>query len=93
MRLRRLWWLALAVAGRLEGQAAPGFHDSVTVVPGAHYAKGSLYRFLLGPHYRDLWATPIRVPVVDQEFIGIYNVLLLIDGSVPVELVVKNVDG
>ena len=65
MRLRRLWWLALAVAGRLEGQAAPGFHDSVTVVPGAHYAKGSLYRFLLGPHYRDLWATPIRVPVVD----------------------------
>jgi hypothetical protein len=28
---------------------------------------GALHQFLLGRHYRDLWATPMRVPVLDLE--------------------------
>jgi Omp85 superfamily domain len=40
-------------------------NDTVTVVPGARYATGSLRRFVLGDHYRDLWTTPIRVRVLD----------------------------
>jgi hypothetical protein len=37
--------------------------DSVTVVAGAGYGAGGLHRWLLGSEYRDLWTTPIRVPV------------------------------
>ncbi len=39
--------------------------DSVTVVPGEQYAAGGLHRFVFGTGYRDLWTTPIRVPVLD----------------------------
>ncbi len=47
--------------------AAPDVHtaDSVTVEAGAHYQAGGLHRFLFGGSYRDLWTTPIRVPVLD----------------------------
>jgi hypothetical protein len=41
--------------------------DSVTVVPGDHYRAGPIKRFLLGDHWRDLWGTPITVPVIDLE--------------------------
>jgi hypothetical protein len=50
---------ALACAGPLPGQ-----EDSVTVVAGARYAAGSTERRLLGTEYRDLWTTPVRVPVL-----------------------------
>ncbi|HEX6104317.1 MAG TPA: BamA/TamA family outer membrane protein [Gemmatimonadales bacterium] len=39
----------------------------VTVTGGEHYAAGALHRMLFGAHYRDLWATPIEVPVLDLE--------------------------
>ena len=39
--------------------------DFVTVIPGERYAAGKLKRALLGAHYRDLWTTPIQVPVLD----------------------------
>ena len=38
--------------------------DSVMVTAGARYLAGSLRRTLLGSDYRDVWATPIRVPVL-----------------------------
>lgn len=38
--------------------------DSVTVVAG-DYAAGGVARFLLGSDYRDLWTTPVRVPLLD----------------------------
>ena len=38
---------------------------TVTVAAGARYQGGGLRRFLLGDTYRDLWATPIKVPVLD----------------------------
>jgi hypothetical protein len=44
--------------------------DSVTIVPGAHYQRGGLHRFLFGDNWRDLWTTPIRVPVLDLHSFG-----------------------
>ena len=45
--------------------------ESVTVVPGAHYRAGALHKFFFGPHYRRLWTTPVRVPLLKlQEFGG-----------------------
>ena len=38
--------------------------DSVQVVAGARYHAGAVHRFLLGSHYRELWTTPITVPVL-----------------------------
>ncbi len=66
------WWAARvlllggsAIPIRLGAQAAsPAPHDTV-VTPGAHYAVGGLHRWLFGAHYRDLWTTPVRVPVLD----------------------------
>lgn len=49
-----------------EAQAAATWADSfVVLTPGPLYAKGGLYRAIAGKHYRDLWTTPIRVPVLD----------------------------
>lgn len=41
--------------------------DSVPVIAGARYRAGALHRFLLGTHYRELWTTPIVVPVLRAE--------------------------
>ena len=38
---------------------------SVEVAAGPQYAAGWFHRLLLGAHYRDLWATPLRVDVLD----------------------------
>lgn len=48
-------------AGATEAVA----QDSATVVADPDLGKGSLRRWVLGNHYRDLWTTPIRVPVLD----------------------------
>ena len=43
-----------------------GYADStMTVIPSELYYAGGLKRFFMGDHYRDLWATPIEVPVLD----------------------------
>ncbi len=39
--------------------------DSATVIPGIDYAAGGLHKVFFGEHYRDLWTTPIRVPVLN----------------------------
>ena len=35
------------------------------MVAGKHYKAGKVYRWFFGDNYRDLWTTPIRVPVFD----------------------------
>ncbi|KAA5545741.1 hypothetical protein [Adhaeribacter rhizoryzae] len=40
----------------------PGF---VWASAGEHYARGWLGEFLLGQHYRPVWTTPIKVPVLN----------------------------
>jgi hypothetical protein len=58
--------IACAILPR-AGEAAAQPTDTVLVTAGAHYMTGALHQFLLGRHYRDLWATPMRVPVLDLE--------------------------
>ncbi|UCF20723.1 MAG: hypothetical protein JSU87_04745 [Gemmatimonadota bacterium] len=41
--------------------------DSLSIVPGPDYAAGSFHRFFWGDHYRDVWTTEIRVPVLDLQ--------------------------
>jgi len=45
----------------------PARADSVTVAAGKRYQAGALHRWFAGDTYRDLWATPIRVPVLDWQ--------------------------
>lgn len=61
---------ALPLLGVLAGALAPPAAaqapgDTVVVVPGARYRAGPLERALLGSSYRDLWTSPVRVPVLD----------------------------
>lgn len=62
---------ATGATGGLGAQVNPappppaGVPSRVTVVPGARYAAGWLHELLLGSHYRDLWATPLEVEVLD----------------------------
>src|SRR5262249_34015411 len=54
-----------------RAQEAGAGTESTTVAAGAHYARGALHRFFFGAHYRTLWTTPIRVPILDlHQFAG-----------------------
>src|SRR5438046_164997 len=44
---------------------APTGAESVTVAAGSDYQARWLHRWFFGDTYRDLWATPFRVPVLD----------------------------
>jgi hypothetical protein len=71
----RLVVLSAAVMAPLVATAqSPGpkvaIPDSVTIAAGAHYRAGGFHRFLFGGVYRDLWTTPIRVPVLDLATFG-----------------------
>jgi hypothetical protein len=46
---------------------AAGAGDTVSITPGAHYRAGGLHNLFFGRHYRDLWATPIRVERLDLD--------------------------
>ncbi|GAB3890529.1 BamA/TamA family outer membrane protein [Spirosoma agri] len=46
--------------GRIQKQP-----DSVRVVPGAGYAAGAGKRFFFGRNYRDVWTSPLTVPVLN----------------------------
>lgn len=55
----------------LSGAAPALTQETVVVAPGPHYAASGLKAVILGSDYRDAWATPIRVPVLDfDEFAG-----------------------
>ena len=60
-----------AQVNRDSARAARPAGDSVTVTPSVQYGAGSFGRWVLGDHYRDLWATPLRVPILNlYEFAG-----------------------
>ncbi|HEX5577533.1 MAG TPA: hypothetical protein VFX40_04105, partial [Gemmatimonadaceae bacterium] len=54
-------------AVKLDAQSLPPIRarDSVTLVSSTKYEKGGIHRFFFGDNYRDIWATPIKVPVLD----------------------------
>ena len=59
-----LAWAQASTETAASLQAQP---ELVTVTAGERYAAGDLTRALLGAHYRDLWSSPIQVPVLDLE--------------------------
>jgi len=50
--------------GNANENAAQGAKSEVRV-PGGRYVRGGLHRFFFGTHYRDVWAAPVTVPVLD----------------------------
>jgi hypothetical protein len=61
---------ATAAAAQSPPDSTPKAAATRAVTPGARYRAGWLHRALLGNHYRDLWATPIDVEVLDLETYG-----------------------
>lgn len=52
-------------------QYSTGDPRTVVVAPDTQYRAGALHRLLFGAHWRDLWATPIEVEVLDlDDFAG-----------------------
>src|SRR5215208_3449584 len=56
--------IAAAVPAAAQEQAPPP-GETRRVVAGERYEAGPLHRLFLGPHYRDLWTTPMDVEVLD----------------------------
>ena len=68
--------------------------DSAVIAFSARYRAGGLHRFLLGDTYRDLWGTPIRVPVLDlRKFAGGLTPLKLSGGNQTTSLRFTAADG
>lgn len=66
MRRAFLAVLGAALVGpgaRAQSPAGPG--ATVTLAPDTQYRAGALRELLFGAHWRDLWAEPIEVPVLD----------------------------
>jgi hypothetical protein len=73
MRALTLGLIAWSLAFRAQAQPVPGSasRDSAAAAAGVQYQAGWLTRFFLGDTHRDLWATPIRVPILDlRRFAG-----------------------
>jgi hypothetical protein len=60
--------VAASATGATAVAATPGVGpERKRIVAGERYRKGGLYRFLFGADYRDLWTTPVSLPVLDLE--------------------------
>lgn len=63
-------------------------------VAGERYRAGGLHRFLLGADYRDLWASPVELPVLDlQHFAGGLRPVRRVGGQETKGLAFKGADG
>ncbi len=100
LRLARLLAFTAPLLGApalVHAQATPlpAWADSfVVIAPGAQYARGGLLRLLLGGHNRDLWATKIRVPVINlQRYAGGLTELLAHSGSQTKSVRFQGADG
>src|SRR5690348_7307197 len=56
--------LTLALTAAVAGADEP---RTRVVAAGAQYEAGGMHTLLLGHGYRDLWGTPIEVPVLDPD--------------------------
>jgi hypothetical protein len=68
--------------------------ESTTIAPGPQYRKSGIWTVFAGRHYRTLWGTPIRVPVLDLEhFAGGLRPLEAHTGSQTKSLRLAGADG
>lgn len=77
-----LAWVAVAAAipgspaaaqERLPGDLVPPPDVSdppVEMAPGTRYAAGPGWRWFFGARHRDVWTTPVEVPVLDPDSVG-----------------------
>ncbi|AKQ47541.1 hypothetical protein TH63_07050 [Rufibacter radiotolerans] len=63
---RKDYFQKTALAGPIE-QNRDAVWDSATVVAGRHYQRGFLHKLFWGKHYRQVWATPVSLPVLDMK--------------------------
>src|SRR5688572_10362115 len=81
MALRAFHWSAVRAALALLGvasselpsqeRAAAGTAGDTTLRANSRFVAGGFHRFFMGANYRDEWATPITVPVLDlRSFAG-----------------------
>jgi hypothetical protein len=83
-----------AALGQTKGSQPRTKTKKVEVTPGAHYEAGGLRRFFFGDGYRDLWTTPIEVPVLDlKTFAGGLRVLEKSGGNQTKGLKLEGRDG
>jgi hypothetical protein len=51
-----------------QSDSIPGY---ITIIPGERYAANGLHELFFGEHWRDVWATPIKVEILNlDEFAG-----------------------
>ena len=55
---------------RIHRSVPPPGARTHLVVPGERFRAGSFHRWFYGDNYRDLWTTPIEVPVLDLDGVG-----------------------
>ena len=61
----------VAKAGQLIHRSIPEKGDTThVVVPGERFKAGRLQRWIYGSNYRQIWMTPIEVPVLDLDTVG-----------------------
>src|SRR6266849_9520681 len=94
--MRRLW--TVAVLGMvLHGISAASAEEAAPrrkVTAAAHYQAGGLHRFLFGSDYRDLWAMPVELPVLDlQHYVGGLKPVRRVGGKETKGLAMKGADG
>jgi hypothetical protein len=70
LALLRAATCALPRPGLPQGVRVPAGADSVTVIAADRYRAGAVRRFLLGSGYRQVWATPARVQVLDLDSVA-----------------------
>ena len=82
---------ALVEPAAFTAQTQP---DSALVTVGRHYKKSGLHNLFFGKHYRELWATPVSLPVfkMDRAFGGLKPVSLG-GGFQTTSLTLKNKEG
>lgn len=49
----------------------PAAQNSITIIPGEHYAASDFYEFWFGEHWRKVWTTPVKMEILQlKEFDG-----------------------
>lgn len=85
---------ACAIAASVPAELAAQADTTVVVVAGEEYAAGATKRLLLGEDYRELWTTPIRVPILNlRAFAGGLEPVRLGGGHQTRVLHMRNVEG
>lgn len=56
-----------AVGGECASQSISLRYTPATRTPGSEYSAGALHRFFFGDLWRDVWTTPVLIPVLDLQ--------------------------